>query len=159
VQTSQTKTIGGRDYTVSQLPAMKAVKVLHRIGKALGPALARAFAALGGKNAGANLLEIDLSGIDAGEFAEAIAGLFRDLPEAELEKLIRDLLETCTVTDEEGKTGLLMKTFDVSMQGRMQDLFALLAFAFEVNFGNFSAALAAFVPKRRAAPASPEPTT
>ena len=121
---TQEKTIDGLRFAVTQLPAMKAFRTLNRIGRALGPALAKGLGALKGKLGDASV--------------EALGGaateLFARLSDDELEALTRELLTFCTV---DGKP--LMPQFDLVMQGRMGTLLKLLRFAFEVNYGDFFA--------------------
>lgn len=134
---AQSTEIGGRKYTVNQLPAMQAVRLLPRIGKAIGPVLGRVLSAA----AGGGGLSAALGKVDAGA---AFATLFDTLTSAELEYLTRELLVGATVeyTDENGRQTLaeLLKVFDVVMAGRIGDVFKVLFFAFKVNYANFSLA-------------------
>src|SRR5712664_1503473 len=116
--------IGQNTFTVSQLPAMRALKLSTRISKLIGPALAAA----------------------AGETVnmETVArALFDRLDPDELEKILRELLDTTTVrgTSSE-KSAPLMALFDVLFAGdRLADLVPLVQFALKVQFGALFTAL------------------
>ena len=131
------KEIGGMRFTVSQLPAMRALKTLNRIGRILGPAFAKASGASKGG---------DLGGTEIAAFADAIHILFDKLTDEELEGLTRALLDTATV---DGK--LLMPQFDTVMSGKVEVILQLLKFAFEVNYGNFFNAVRGLVSQAPAA--------
>lgn len=120
-------TLGERVYTVTQLPAMRAAKLIPRLGKMLGPTFARMLT-MPGASGLAGLLKMDV-----GALAPAVETLFDRLTETELESLIKLMLESATV---DGRP--LLVRFDTEMQGRILDLFKLLKFAFEVNYTNFS---------------------
>jgi hypothetical protein len=124
----QERLIDGSTFSVTQLPAMRGVKMLNRLFRVLGPPAARA---LGGVNV-AELASRGLAGLDVGALAEAVPLLADRLTEAELEALVRELLETATI---DGRP--LMPTFDLTMQGRVGTVLKLVGFALEVNYGSF----------------------
>lgn len=133
---AQTETIDGTAFTISPLPAMKAFLMLQRLGKVLGPALARVAGAVKG------------DAVDGAGAADALVLLFSGLPPEELETIVRDLLAGSLVLGEGGKAAPLMTggangkgVFDVVFQGRMGTLFKLLAFAIRVNYRDFFDAL------------------
>lgn len=143
----QGKVIDGITFTVQQLPGFKATRVLHRLGRAVGPAFGAAIAGIGAAIAGteqkklADLkladLNVDLGKIGGGVEA-MIEKLFAHLSESDLEALTRDLLETTTFVDPEtGKEGLVIRHYDSIFQGRAFTALKLLAFAVEVNYGGF----------------------
>jgi hypothetical protein len=144
--------LSNRTYYCEQLPAWEQFLLLPRITSAIGPALAK----LAGGNA-KGLMDLDLS-----ELGPALEKLFERLNPMEQEGIARALLKTVNFegVDEEGKKvgGSLVAQFDTAMQGRMLDVFKLLKFVFEVNFGSFSAALAPFI-KRAGASLSGESIT
>ena len=124
--TTQTLQIGDRVYTVSQLPAMRAQRLLPRLLKAVGPAVAALLAS------GASLKDVmamDLSKVDLGA---VVKGLAENLTPDEYESLLRELLSTATLGGKD-----LMPQFDIAMQGRVGEVFQLLKFAFQVNYRNF----------------------
>lgn len=123
---TQSQDIDGTMFAVSQLPAMRSMRLMHRLAKAVGPALLKA---AGGK--AVSLKELDLS--NAGEAAQM---LFETFSENDFETLIRELLESATV-EHEGRTIPLMPVFDVVMAGKPGTILKLLKFALEVNYGSF----------------------
>ncbi len=144
---TESRDIDGLGFSVTQLPGMRAQKMLPRLGKILGPAVAK----LGGMAKG-------LGGLDVGALGDAAEALFSTLTPEEYESLTRELLETAQVT-QEGKTAPLMRQYDDVMAGRVMTGVKLLAFALEVNFGDFlpvilASANAARVPQS----ASPTPS-
>jgi hypothetical protein len=140
---TQEKEIGGHTFEVSQLPARKALKTLNRLGKVFGPAIAQALAAFGG-NGG----EVDLSRLDVGKLGGAIEALFGNLDDKDLDFFVDTFFESATI---DGRP--LLKQLDVALQGKIDTLLKLLVFAVEVNYGNFTGALAGLVqraPKAKA---------
>lgn len=140
---TQERTIDGMKFTVTQLPAMKGLRTLNRIGRVLGPA----FAKVAGASGSGNVTDMDLS-----KLGDAVEALFERLTDDELEQLTRELLAQATC---DGK--LLMPQFDLILAGKVDVILQLLRFAFEVNYGNFFAGLAGMVAAGQAKP-SPSPT-
>lgn len=134
----QERVIDGQTFSVTQLPAMRALKMLSRLVRTLGPAAARLMdgAASAGGALGSGLG--GLAQMNVAALGQAVTVLTERLTEAELESITRELLETATV---DGR--LLMPSFDLTMQGRMGPVLQLLAFALEVNYGSFFGVLAA----------------
>lgn len=120
---TKTAVIKGKTYTASTLPAMRALKLLTKIGKVAGPAMA--------------------AGLDA-DLTKAAHALFDGLDENEVETIIKALLSTVTVTDERGNQRDVLAGFDVEYAGEgLVDAFEVVKFALETNFGPIGAALAA----------------
>lgn len=119
----RTTTIDGIDFAVGQLPAMRGHRLLPRLGKAIGPALAQGFDAMGGKGGDGDL----------GKLGAAIGLLFEHLTPDEYEAILRELFSTVAV-----KGAPLMDTFDVALAGKPATVIKLAAFCLEANFGNFS---------------------
>jgi hypothetical protein len=131
---TQERTIDGMRFTVGQLPAMRAMKLLNRITRIAAPAVARAAAALKSGQ--------DLASMDLGSLGGAVESLFLKLPDDELEGITRELFSTVLYHNEaNGQAAPLMEVFDAVMMGRMPTVLKLLGFAFEVNYGNFFDAL------------------
>lgn len=130
MRTQESKVIDGMTFTVQQLPAMRALRLLNRLGRFFTPALASLVGG-GGK----------LGQADVGALAAAAGGLFDRLSEDELERLTKDLLETATVAIDGKDTGPVMPQFDLLFQGKMGAVLKLLAFALQVNYSDFSDAL------------------
>jgi len=124
--------IGGVAYQVTQLPAMRGLKLLNRLGRALGPALADL---LGGAESLSSIAQMDL-----GALGVSVRALFDRLTEDELQFFTATLLENARVTIN-GQVGPLMPVFDLHFAGQYENLFRLLWFALETNYGNFSGGL------------------
>lgn len=134
------KVIGGRNFRVSQLPVTRAIKLLRRLGHAIGPALAKAVGASKGK-------DLSIATLDVGSLSDAVALLFDRLSESELEYLVRELLSTAYLQDGD-KWILLSKgpgandqPYDILLAGDLAGLMGVMAFAVEVNYGDFFGAL------------------
>jgi hypothetical protein len=113
----QIKVIDGVTFQVQQLPAMRATKLLVRLGKILGPAA-----------------------VAVDDVALGIQKLFDGLDPELLEDLIKSLFDGVQVADPEitkGKLTPVMPVFDLLFMGRMGLLFQALKFALEVNYGSF----------------------
>lgn len=146
--------IDGVVYKCGQLPAMRAVKLLNRLGRVLGPTLAKLGAAL--PATGGKLSDLDLSRLDFAKVGDAVSLLFEKLDDETLEKLLRELLSGVSFEEPDGKIGPLFPdsrtlAFDQHFKGRILSVGRVAAFAFEVNFGGFSDALAALLPHVKAA--------
>lgn len=141
---TKTRSIDGMTFGVTQLPAIRGLRLFNRLGRVLAPALARA----AGSQAGG---EVDLGGL-----AGALDLLFSKLSDDELEGITRELLWNATV---EGRP--LLQEMDATLGGKVGTLLKLVGFAVEVNYGGFFAALRGLVPAlvRKAAPRSTSPTS
>jgi hypothetical protein len=136
---AETQTIDGVQFTVQQLPAMRSMKLMHKLAKALGPAMLKAV------GSGGSLKELNLG--NAGDAAQM---LFEKFSADDFEALIRELLETALVT-RGGSQIPLMPVFDDEMCGKPDTVLKLLRFALSVNYQSFwkglSASVAALVPQ------------
>src|SRR5580698_1730234 len=119
----KTKEIAGVSFTVRQLPAFKALKMMNRLTRALGPAIA-ALGAGGGS--------LSFEGV-----SDALVKLGDKLSDQELEAIARELLADATFKTPEGAEGELMKQVDLVLAGKPEVMLKLLAFALEANYGNF----------------------
>lgn len=128
--------IDGVKYSVTQLTGWKSVKMLPRLGRALGPAFGKLMGGLA-QNGEFSLDRKVTFGLVAGSIGPALVDLFERLTENELEGIARVLLETATFTDESGRTAHLLPVFDIHFQGKPASVLRLLAFAIEVNYGSF----------------------
>lgn len=134
--TQETREIDGITFTVTQMPAMKAVTLLTFIGKRLGPALARAVSSAQ-QALGANMTQEDVVVV-----AEGVGGLLNALEESDAERLLRDMVFDKTVMQFDGKGAHVKRdTFDALFQGKVGTVYKLIAFAFEVNYADFLDAL------------------
>lgn len=158
------KEIDGVTYRATQIPAMKAVKLLNRIGRVLGPTLAKLGGAVGAAFApGRKLTEVDVSAIDFSKFGEAVELLFEGLDDETTERILRDLLAGVSFEKPDGSVGALFPdsrtvAFDQHFTGRVLSVGKVALFAFETSFGGFSDALAALV-ERSGAKAEAKPAT
>jgi len=122
------RTIDGVTVRVTQLPAMKALRLYPRLAKVLGSALREL--KLDGKLGDINVEQV-------GKMLESIGGT---LTPDELESLIQALLgeASVTYTDESGnRTGEFSKVANVAFAGRTMTLMKSALFALEVNFADF----------------------
>jgi hypothetical protein len=152
--------LSGYLYTVQQLPATRAYKLLHRLGRALAPAAARAAGAAQG------LSLASLLGIDVAALAPALESVFDRLSEEQLEGVIKELFNGAVVQGEGVTVPYLEKreVFDDHFAGRMTDLFKVAAFALKANYDDFLgellSAIASHMPVAGAAtPKSESPTS
>ncbi len=139
---SKTTEIQGASYEVTQLGAMRGLKLLTRIGAAVGPAMAQ-------------LARAGEEGFDIGVAGEALQKLFQKLNEAEIEHFVTEMLFGGALK----RNGAPMQKnmFELEMAGQAMTILKLLVFAFEVNYGDFSEAAREFLP--RAAVANPSEST
>src|SRR3954466_5572113 len=140
MQATQTTTIGDREYSVTQLPAKRGLRLFNRLCRILAPPAARALGSAG---------DVSLSALlksDMGSIAAALSLLFDKLTEQEQEAIFKELLEGARYRDaENGKLLPLWEQFDVAFQGRLHEAYQVLGFALSVNFGSFRSALSAAV--------------
>lgn len=140
--------IGPNTFRVEQLPAMRSFVLQPRILPVAAEVVGLFLDTLGkaGKTAGevsiASLLDMDLAAT-AETFVAAVARCCLKLPPSELETITRELLCGATCDGQllfqfDGKPG----TFDLVMRGRTIDTWRLLFFAVQVNYPDFSSAVA-----------------
>ncbi len=145
---SETRSFGD-DLKVSttQLPPMRAMPLVTQVGRLVGSALASGATEIAGKK----LAEIDFSKLGA-----VFAGVCAQLEGDELSKLTRALLSNTSAELEiDGKLRRVeLRNDDVInsvFAGRFFTLFEVLAFAIEVNFGDFFGGTASSPPSDGAA--------
>lgn len=114
-QATEERTIDGVRVTLTQLPAMRALKLLPRLGKILAPVLGH--------------LNTDV--------AAALPLLFDRLTGEELEDITKELLSTALA---DGKP--LLQVMDLVFQGRPETVLKVLKFALEANYRGFFSGLA-----------------
>lgn len=130
------KEIDGMKFTVQMMPVKRAIKMLHKLARAGLPAMLKAVgeSKLEGESLG--LADLDLSNL-----GEAAAMLFEKFSDADLDHCMSELLETAVV-EAEGKTTPVLKALDTVITNPLT-MFKAMAFALEVNYGNFSDAFRA----------------
>ncbi len=121
------KDIDGKKYRVQTLPTSRGQILITKILGAILPALAKA---AGGKG-GTSLLDLDV-----GSLPEAVQLLFDRMPAHDLDTMIKELLDTATVTTG-GNTMPLMAVYDDIFAGEYPTLIKVVGLAIEVNFGSF----------------------
>ena len=123
--------IDGFTFTVMQLPGKRGLRLWRRLGKILGPSLARAAASASG--------QVDFAGL-----AGAVEALFDNLTETELDAVVDELTGNALVLYE-GSERPLKEVYDVLFAGRVETQLKLLMFALEVNYSGFFVGLRALV--------------
>lgn len=122
MQETQTKIIDGMEVSVSQLPARRAMKMFNRLGRVFGPALGKIMASS----------PDGLKTMNIGAMGDAVAMLFEKFTDSEQDFIMNELLATAVVDNKP-----LMPIFDTMMRGKTLTVYKLLAFALEVNYGDF----------------------
>lgn len=125
--TTKEKMIDGIAVKVQTLPAMRGLKVSRRVASIILPALTKASGVSG--NLSATKLE---------DLGDAVSAFFDRFSDADLEYLRDEMLATAWLNGREA-----LREFDLLLAGQVITIFKILAFAFEVHFGNFSDAVPA----------------
>lgn len=133
------KEIDGIRFSVQQLPAMRGVLLMHKLARAVGPAMLKALSGAGDSQKGVSIASVDLGGI-----ADSVGLVFDRFSASDLEALIKELFETATLTDG-ANTFPVMQVFDNVLAGKTSTIFKAIRFALEVNYQDFLGALAASV--------------
>lgn len=129
----KTKSIDGITYRVSQVGGKRALKMFTTLAKMLAPALAKAAESMptGGFK---SLSTVDLSSLNIGTAVEALVDR---LDEPKITEIIDTLAGVTECNDGGDKWPQLSGVFDIHFAGKMSSLFKWLAFALEVQFGDF----------------------
>jgi len=137
---TKNKMINGREFQVTQFPGRYGLRLQARLARVFGAPLAALFK--GAKKG----MDSDLADLD---LEKAVVMLMDKLSEDELDDLVNRMLSQTRV---DGK-GIIDNpmVFDELFAANYSDLFKVLAFVVEVNFGNFFSAL-----KGIGSPAKPE---
>lgn len=138
--------IRGVQFRITQLPPMRSLKLLNKLGRMLGPSLAHLGNAVGGGAAG----DFDLlkSAIDFGEIGAAAGALFERLADdAAFDATFRELLSGVVVIGSAGVqplfSGASSGTFDTVFAEHPADAYKLALSVLEVNYADFFGAIAA----------------
>ena len=132
MKTTHSKVIDGIEFTIDQLPAMRALRLLNKLARLASPALGAIGAAFSQSKSVANM---DLDALGRGASA-----LLSSLSDDEMEAITRELLGSAIMRSG-GKNVELLAVFDLEFRGKMGTVLKLLGFALEVNYGNFIEAL------------------
>lgn len=123
----KSRTIDGLEITITQLPYMRAARLLARLGRLAAPAIARVEKVLAG----------GLGDINVGAMLDAVSALLLVLSEEDIQELHEILLKDSA----EYKGKPLWGQMDFLLAGQVATGMKILAFALEVNYGDFFAAL------------------
>lgn len=150
---SEKTTIDGVGYEVTQLPYTQGRKLLLRLYKTLGPALAKGFANAPTLPQGASVVDVSVKDL-APAFGGLIEGLADNLSEEDFDYLTETLAECTCISTEKDKWVPLKSSMEFHFAGNYGEMFAWLGFALKVNFGGFTkgqGSLTALLAKVRAA--------
>lgn len=125
---AQRRKLGEHMYEVMPLPAGKALVLSARLGKLLGGAVGKLSAA----QSGGDMIEA---------IGEAFSGLAEKLDPDDFVSLVRAVTEGSRVEPSPGKSLLVSDVFDEHFSGRLDELFGLVKFALEVNYGPLDSVL------------------
>jgi hypothetical protein len=150
---SEKTTINGTGYKVTQLPYKLGHKLLLRLYKVAGPALADTFA----HAPEGSLAEVQVRDV-APALAAALKGLAEQLHEADFDFAVETLAEYTQISSEPDKWIPLKSQMEFHFAGNYAELFQWLGFALKVNYGGFigeRGALAALLARVKKASQSP----
>lgn len=140
---SESRVIGGRRFTVHQLPFGQSRDLLVVLGRVVGPALSGAASADGAALARAE----SLGGLSA--LANGLGGMLERLEPSQLDRIQEALAAHTFVDLGSGKEPRLADaTFEAVFSGALESYFEWLYFALEVNYAGFFGALRAAVARR-----------
>jgi hypothetical protein len=150
---TETTSINGREFSVSQLPAKRALRLFNRLCRTFAPAAARALGGAGFSFAA--ILTADTRGI-----ADGLQLLFDKLSDSEQESIIAELVSCARCTDPRlGRVDVAEKLDELFGGDQLPEIFTLAAFALKLNFSSFlpalNAAISAASRDQAATPASP----
>jgi hypothetical protein len=137
---NQEREIGGAVWAVTQFPAGEGLGLLTRLLKLLGPALGALAKGGGTAEDGAGGREEALTGL-------IVSGLLQQLDEKETVALVKRLLAD---TRKDGVE--ILPIFDTEFMGDYANLFRVLGFVLEVNYGGFFSGIGRGARKEAPAP-------
>lgn len=129
---SQQKRIGDIDYQVTQLPAPAGRRLLVRLYKVLGPALAAALKSLPESSGGISLGELQTSAI-----GDAMFELAQSITEDELDHVCNVFASQTLFSRESGKWLPLKDFEDSHWSGNYLQMFQWIGFCLEANYSSF----------------------
>lgn len=147
---TRSATIDGFTFTVQQLPAMRAIKLMHKLTRAAGPALLKA---VGGAAGG-----VKLSNLNLADMADGAQTLFDKFSEDDLEALIKTLFEGAVLGVDGKEYPLSPGVLDIQLSGKPGTILKAVRFALEANYADFFGEFLAGVAVLKASP-SKESTT
>lgn len=120
---ARTRQIGGKEWTITLLPATKGLDVGRRLLRLVGPSIGQA---LGGAGRPGSLLDVDSAAL-----GNAVSDLALRIGEPEAAALVKELVTTGVFCD--GKE-VRADLFDLLFAGDYETLLRVAAFVVEVNF-------------------------
>lgn len=148
---AKTKDIDGFKVTVTTLTALRSLKLMHKLVRAIGPGLLRSLAGVKGDASGAP----SLASVDVSALAEGAQAILDRLSENDLEETVKTLFDNALL-ERGGKTGPFLSSYEMAYSGNMPALLRTIQFGLEANYGNFFAALRSALPSvTAAAPVAP----
>ena len=133
---SESKTINGHKYEVTQLPYTPGKRLLVRLYKVFAPALAQGLAGVP-ELKDQSIGDLQVSTI-APAFSRAVEQLARDLSEEDFDAMVEALAEyTFLVNDQGHKRQLSADEREFLFAGNYLELFQWLGFALRVNYAGF----------------------
>lgn len=133
------KKIGSRTFRADKLPATKAVDLMFRLGKIVGPALGQ-LATLSTNELKSsatmpNPNDTDTKSAQRERVLSIVGSLFGQLEPAVAQKLLVELTEHAEVQLPQGNYDKVI--FDAVFEENVMDAFQVAAFVVQVNFGDF----------------------
>jgi len=119
------KNINGRKYTVTKFPTRKSVHVLWELGTTGIPAFVKAITSM------ENLKSAERS-IDSDSITKSFEMLFAKCDHDKIDYILDNMLSLVFIDGQE-----LLPQMDLVFQGELENLFKVLAFSFEANYGSF----------------------
>lgn len=129
MQRTQDKLIGENTYTVTQFPATKSLKMLHRVGKYISAPLSKL---AGNYKQGEKIIDQEIATDTIGK---AVQSFFEACDEHTFETTVKELLTSTTRNNK-------AINFDIDFCGNIGELLKVLAFVLEVNYKDFFSGIA-----------------
>ncbi|MCI9180546.1 MAG: hypothetical protein HFG50_11185 [Lachnospiraceae bacterium] len=136
--------VGGMKFYITPFPAFKAANISGELASVLAPLLGSLFSLVGSmKEAGKNVMDIDIDSIDADKAAEAVMNcplISGDKLEALMRKLLLGGHIVVRVTNDEGESEAQRLDMDLANElfcGEIQEMFVLCFHVIKLNYKGF----------------------
>lgn len=136
---AKTKDIDGFKVTVTTLTAMRSLKLMHRLVKAIGPGLLRSLSGAAAQG------KVSVANLDVSALADGAQAILDRLSENDLEDTVKALFDSAML-ERNGKAQPFMNTYEMAYAGNMPALLKTIQFGLEANYGNFFDALRNAIP-------------
>lgn len=133
---SEKTTIGGSEYKVTQLPYKPGHKLLLRLYRTLGPALADALEKVPDLPKEQKVLDVSVAQL-APAVSGAVRGLSESLSEEDFDYTVGVLSEYTEICKGDDRWVPLKQEMEFHFAGNYGELFQWLWFALKVNYGGF----------------------